>query len=97
MDYMNDEKMRKSVIDQMMGEMDDVTANSLKKDKGPAKGVEISIIVSPKGEEDMPEGEETECGVEGCEDPAHNHPKDAEAQEMPESSDYISQLLKKLG
>ena len=100
MDYMDDEKMRKSVIDQMMGEMDDVTADSFEKDKGPAKGVEISIIVSPKGEEEMPEGEEEECGIEGCEDPMHNHPKDAEAEgmeEMPESSDYISQLLKKLG
>lgn len=94
MDY--DEDLKKSVIDQMMGELDDVTASSLKKPAGGApKGVEISIMVSPKGDE-MPEGDEAECDVEGCEDPMHNHPADAE-EEGPEGSDYISQLLKKMG
>ena len=98
MDY--DEEDRKSVIDKMMGELDDVTASSLKrKPDGPVKGVEIAITVSPKTGEELeeemkgPEGEE--CGEEGCEDPMHDHSKrDAEG---PEGSDYISQLLKKLG
>ncbi len=96
MDY--DDDLKKSVIDQMMGELDDVTASSLKKPSGPAKGVEISIIVSPKGEEMDADGDEDgdECDVEGCDDPMHNHPADAE-EKGPEGSDYISDLLKKMG
>lgn len=97
MDLMDDEDLKKSVIDKMMGELDDVTADSLKrKPDSPVKGVEIAITVSPKSEEEM--GDEMpgeECGIEGCEDPMHNHPKDAEAEE-PES-DYISSLMKKMG
>ena len=98
MDLMDDEGLKKSVIDQMMGELDDVTSDSLKKPQGPVKGVEIAITVSPKSEEEMPgeTGEKGEkCDVEGCEDPMHDH-SERDAKE-PESSDYISQLLKKLG
>lgn len=97
MDLMDDEDLKKSVIDKMMGELDDVTADSLKrKPDGPVKGVEIAITVSPKsGEEMADEMPEEDCGIEGCEDPMHNHPSDAEAEE-PES-DYISSLMKKLG
>ncbi len=95
MDLMDDEDLKKSVIDQMMGELDDVTSQSLKKAPGsPAKGVEISIMVSPKGEEAAEDAGEEACDVEGCEDPMHDHAKMAEE---PESSDYISQLIKKLG
>lgn len=99
MNLMDDEDLKKSVIDKMMSELDDVTASSLKKPSGaPVKGVEIAITVSPKSGEEMDDempGEEEDCGIEGCEDPMHNHPKDAEAEE-PES-DYISSLMKKLG
>lgn len=96
MDLMEDEGLKKSVIDQMMGELDDVTADSLRKPKGPVSGVEIAITVSPKSgkemSEEMPEGEE--CTDPDCEIPEHNH--DATKEEEPES-DYISQLLKKMG
>ena len=48
MDLMDDEDLKKSVIDQMMGELDDVTAGDLKKKPdAPVKGVEIAITVSP--------------------------------------------------
>ncbi len=95
MDLMEDEGLKKSVIDQMMGELDGVTADSLKKSKGgPVKGVEIAITVSPKAGEEMPDGDE--CSDPECEIPEHHH---GESEEMPEGegSDYISQLLKKLG
>lgn len=100
MDLMEDEGLKKSVIDQMMGELDDVTADSLKrKSDGPVKGVEIAITVSPKTDDEMKEelgGEGMEkCDVEGCEDPMHDHSQ--RDKEEPESSDYISQLIKKLG
>lgn len=94
MNLMDDEGMKKSVIDQMMGELDDVTADSLRKPKGPVKGVEIAITVSPKsGEEmeDMPE----ECTDEDCEIPEHKH--DDMDKEEESGGDYISQLVKKLG
>lgn len=105
MDLMDDEDTKKRVIDQMMGELDDVTADSLKrKPGGGGGGVEIAITVSPKNEDEMKEemdehGEGGEdCYVEGCEDPMHDHSKrDAEAGEKPEESNYISGLLKKLG
>ena len=102
MDLMEDEGLKKSVIDQMMGELDDVTADSLKrKPDGPVKGVEIAITVSPKtGEElEKEEGEHgmEKCDVEGCEDPMHDHSERDSEKEEPESSDYISQLIKKLG
>jgi hypothetical protein len=92
---MDDEDLKKDVISQMMGELDDVTAGDLKrKPDAPVKGVEIAITVSPKSEEEMAEempGEE--CTEEGCEDPMHDH---GAIKEEPES-DYISQLMKKLG
>ena len=95
MDY--DEDMKKSVIDQMMGELDDVTADSLRKPKGPVSGVEIAITVSPKSDkemsEEMPEGEE--CTDPDCEDPEHHHGDLPEAKG--DDEDYISGLLKKLG
>lgn len=100
-DLMDDEDLKKSVIDQMMGEVDDVTSNSLKRDpKGPVKGVEIAITVSPKSAEDLEDAGE-ECDEEGCMDPAHNHEHEA-VGEMGEGDqsgkdDYISQLMKKLG
>lgn len=95
MDLMDDEDLKKSVIGQMMGELDDVTANSLKKSGGPTKGVEIAITVSPKTDEEMPEGEEA-CMEPGCEDPMHDHTaRDAEKPEG--ESDYISELMKKMG
>lgn len=94
MDLMDDEDLKKSVISQMMGELDDVTAGDLKKKPdGPVKGVEIAITVSPKGGEEMADEMPAKCDVEGCEDPAHEHGD----KEEPESSDYISQLMKKLG
>jgi hypothetical protein len=107
---MHDEGLKKSAIDQMMGELDDVTADSLRqspgKPKGPVSGVEIAITVSPKTDEEMKEeleehGEGGEkCDVEGCEDPMHDH-SERDGGEAPEAegegSDYISQLLKKLG
>ncbi len=97
MNLMDDEDLKKSVIDQMMGELDDVTAGSLKRKPGmsaPVKGVEIAITVSPKSEEaeDDEDGDEA-CDVEGCEDPAHGHEM---ADEKPEGN-YINDLLKKLG
>lgn len=101
MDLMEDEGLKKSVIDQMMGELDDVTSDSLKKKpENAAKGVEISIIVTPHGdepEEKMSEGGEVpeKCDVEGCEDPSHDHGDLPKATEG--NSDYISELLKKLG
>jgi hypothetical protein len=93
---MDDEDLKKSVIDQMMGEVDDVTAGDLKK-KGPVKGVEIAITVSPHSE-DMPE---EECDEDGCVDPVHEHDHEA-VGEIPEDAHneedgYINQLLKKLG
>jgi hypothetical protein len=92
---MDNEALKKSVIDQMMGELDGENEKSLKRAPGsPTKGVEISIIVSPKSEEAGEDGDEEACDVEGCEDPMHGHDEEAEA---PESSDYISQLMKKLG
>lgn len=97
-DLMDDEDLKKSVIDQMMGEVDNVTSDSLKRSpKGPVKGVEIAITVSPHSE-DMPE---EECDEEGCVDPAHEHDHEA-VGEIPEEAhekedDYINQLLKKLG
>jgi hypothetical protein len=99
MDLMDDEDLKKSVIDQMMGELDDVTADSLKKKPdAPVKGVEIAITVSPKSEEEMPD---EECDEEGCMDPAHNHEHEA-VDEVSEGDhdkedDYISQLMKKMG
>jgi hypothetical protein len=89
MDLMDDEDLKKSVIDQMMGELDDVTSESLKKPKG-VSGVAITICVSPKGE-----GEED--GEEKPEEVAEVPGDDEEEKDEPESSDYISQLLKKLG
>ena len=106
MDLMEDEGLKKSVIDQMMGELDDVTADSLRKPKGPVSGVEIAITVSPKTGEEMKEemeehgGEKEACDVEGCEDPTHDHSeRDAEKPGSADEEDgnYISQLLKKLG
>jgi len=95
MDLMEDEGLKKSVINQMMGELDDVTADSLRKPKGPVKGVEVAITVSPKsGEEQAEEMPGEMCDVEGCEDPEHHH--ETEEDEEAEG-DYISQLLKKLG
>jgi hypothetical protein len=99
MDLMDDEDLKKSVIDKMMGELDDETASSLKRPSGPAKGVEITIAVVPKSDDAMEEGDED--GDEGacmdaeCEDPMHDH--SMRDEKKPEDSDYISQLLKKLG
>ena len=99
MDLMDDQELKKSVIAQMMGELDDETGKALKKPSGPVKGVEIAITVSPKSGEEDPE--EVDCGEEGCADPDHHHPQDAgDAMPegmAPEEGDYISQLLKKLG
>lgn len=95
-DLEKDDDLRKSVIDQMMGELDDVTASSLKrKPGGPVKGVEIAITVTPKSDEAESGEDAAECTEEGCEDPMHEHGE--EKEEEPESSDYISQLMKKLG
>lgn len=91
---MEDEGLKKSVIDQMMGELDDVTADSLRKPKGPVSGVEIAITVSPKSTEEMDEEAPEECTDEDCEIPEHKHGGD---ESEPEGADYISQLLKKLG
>ncbi len=102
MDLTEDEGLKKSVIDQMLGELDDVTADSLRKPKGPVSGVEIAITVSPKTGEEMKEemeehGEGGEkCDVEGCKDPLHDH-SERDAAEPEEGGDYISDLLKKLG
>lgn len=98
MDLTKDEGLKKSVIDQMLGELDDVTADSLRKPKGPVKGVEIAITVSPKSEEEMADAvpEDAECTDENCEDPEHKHGTE-EGEEDPEAGNYISQLLKKLG
>jgi hypothetical protein len=97
MDLMEDEGLKKSVIDQMMGELDDVTADSLRKPKGPVDGVEIAITVSPKSgkemAEEMPEGEE--CTDPDCEIPEHHH--EAMKKEGDDDSDYIGQLLRKMG
>ena len=98
---MDDEGLKKSVIDQMMGELDDETGKSLKKG-GPVKGVEISIMVSPhpggaEGEESPEEAEEGGCMEPGCEDPMHDHmARDAAASDA-DPDDFISQLLHKLG
>lgn len=82
MDLMDDDDLKKSVIDQMMGELDDVTSDSLKKPaESPAKGVEITISVSPKTDEETKE--------DMSEEPS--------AEETPESSNYIEELKKKLG
>ena len=94
MDLMDDEDLKKSVISQMMGELDDVTAGDLKKKPdAPVKGVEIAITVSPKSGEEMEEMPGEKCDVEGCEDPMHDH---GPMEEEPES-DYISQMMKKMG
>lgn len=99
-DLMDDDDLKKSVIDKMMGELDDVTSSSLKKPAGPVKGVEIAITVSPKSDSDEEEdkGDEApadeECTEEGCEDPMHDH---AAVAEGPDEGNYISQLLKKMG
>lgn len=95
MDLMEDEGLKKSVIDQMMGELDDVTADSLRKPKGPVKGVEIAITVSPKSEGEMEDAAGEECTDPDCEDPMHDHA--AMAKEEEPEGDYISNLLKKLG
>lgn len=101
-DLMDDEKLKKSVIDQMMNEVDGVTSDSLKKKPdGPVKGVEIAITVSPKSGDEMKEAVEDagegECMDPECDDPMHDHAaRDAVASE-PASDDYIGQLLKKLG
>lgn len=98
MDYMDDEDLKKSVIDQMMGELDDVTAEGLKKPKGPAGGVEIAITVSPKTGDEMKEEleEHGACMDESCEDPMHDHSARDEAKKEEEPEDYIGGLLKKL-
>ncbi len=96
----DDDGMRKGVIDKMMGELDDVTADSLRKPKGPAGGVEIAITVSPKSGDDMKEemAEHGACMDADCDDPSHDHSmRDAEAKEEEPESDYISRLIKKLG
>lgn len=90
MDLMDDEDLKKSVIAKMMGELDGVTADSLKKPAGPVKGVEIAITVTPKSGEELAD-EMPEENAEGKPD------DDEEDEEEPESSDYISQLMKKLG
>jgi len=96
MDLMEDPDLKKSVINQMMGELDDVTADSLRKPKGPVKGVEIAITVSPKSEGELEEAMEGEgCTDPECENPEHHHDEAEEAEEG--GGDYISQLLKKLG
>lgn len=92
MDLMDDDDLKKSVINQMMGELDDETANSLKKPAGPVKGVEIAITVSPKSGEEMPEGEE--CTDPECEIPEHHHDMKDEPED---EGDYIGQLIKKMG
>jgi hypothetical protein len=95
MDLMDDEDLKKSVIDQMMGELDNVTSDSLKKPKGESGGVAITISVKPESAAEMAEeAEEAECTDPDCENPLHDHEK---KEEEPESSDYISQLIKKLG
>ena len=98
MDLMDDDDLKKSVINKMMGELDDVTSSSLKRSPaGPVKGVEITIAVAPK-HEDAEDGEESpdEEGCDGvdCDNPMHDH---ADMEKAPEEGDYISQLLKKLG
>lgn len=99
MDLMDDEDLKKSVIDQMMGELDDVSAEGLKKKpEEPVKGVEIAITVSPKSGEEMKDEleEHGACMDDNCDDPMHDHTaRDAEKAEEP--GDYISELLKKLG
>lgn len=96
MDLMEDDDLKKSVIEKMMGELDDVTADSLRKPSGPVKGVEIAITVSPKSGDEISEEMPEECTDPECEIPEHKHGAD-EAAEDPESGDYISDLLKKLG
>ena len=93
MDLMDDDKLKKSVISQMMGELDDVTADSLRKPKGGAGGVEIAITVSPKSEDEMEEELEEACTDPDCENPEHKHGMEEKEPE----GDYISDLLKKLG
>ena len=96
MDLMDDEGLKKSVISQMMGELDDETGKSLKK-APPVKGVEIAITVSPESGEEEPDGDE--CMNPECEDPMHDHAaRDGQLSGAGEESpDYISELLKKLG
>ena len=99
MDLMDDDDLKKSVIDQMMGELDDETSKSLKRPAGPVKGVEIAITVAPHHGEDG-EPEEIECGDEGCTNPDHHHPMGEGADMMPVEGDednYIGHLLKQLG
>ena len=103
MDLMDDEGLKKSVIDQMMGELDDETGKSLKKG-GPVKGVEISIMVSPhpgdgaEGEESPAEAEaHGPCMDAECEDPMHDHAERDAAGASSDPDDFISQLLSKLG
>jgi hypothetical protein len=98
MDLMDDQDLKKSVIDQMMGELDDVTADSLKRkpEGSSGGGVEIAITVSPKTEGEMKEElGDGECMDEDCEDPMHDH-SERDKEKEPDG-DYISQLLKKLG
>ncbi len=95
MDLMDDKDVRKNVIEQMMGELDDVTSESLKKPKGGSGGVAITISVKPESAEEMAEEvEEAECTDPDCEDPMHDH---GHKEEKSEDGDYISQLIKKLG
>lgn len=92
---MDDDDLKKSVIDQMMGELDDVTADSLKKKPeagGPVKGVEIAITVSPKSG-DMEDAKDEACDDEDCAIPEHGH--DDEEEDHDEGN-YIQNLLKKL-
>ena len=101
MDMMDDENLKKSVIDQMMGELGDVTSDSLKKPTGPVKGVEIAITVAPKSDEApeaMSEGGEVACPVceeFGCANPDHKQ-MGGEADSMPKDQNYIQDLLKSL-
>ena len=100
MDMMDDEALKKSVIDQMMGELDDETSSSLKKSSAPVKGVEIAITVSPKSDEmpeAMSEGGEVACPVceeFGCANP--DHKQMGGDSEMPKDQNYIQDLLKSL-
>jgi hypothetical protein len=101
-DLMEDEDLKQSVIDQMMGELDGETSKSLKKGGTPSAGG-ITIVISPMGTVEGAEGKETpeeeaqeiECGIEGCTDPEHNHPEPSD--ETPVGEDYISRLVKALG
>ena len=108
MDYNDDEDLKKSVLDQMMGELDNEHVNDLNKPAGPVKGVEITISVAPKTEDEIPdevkeaagmaEGGEVEnfekpvCMNPDCEDTTHDH---SQIESKP-SENYIQELLKQL-